>query len=60
MPDDVAEFLYSKPEGPSKFATILSDTARELVAMERYERRALSRRKFAIRALDEARRRKAC
>ncbi len=59
MPDDVVQ-LCSKPEGPPKFATILSDMARELIAMERYERRALSRRKFAIRALDAARRREAC
>jgi len=56
MPDDVMEFLSSKPEGPYKFVTILSDKARQLPALDRYERRALSRRKFAIRAFDAARR----
>jgi hypothetical protein len=54
MPDDVMEFLNSRPEGPQKFATILSDKARQLLAMDRYERRALSRRKYAIRAFDAA------
>jgi len=47
--------LGTKPEGPEKFATILSDMGRRLAAMDRYERRALSRRKFAIRAFDAAR-----
>ena len=47
--------LQTKPEGPEKFAMILSDMARRLAAMDRYERRALSRRKFAIRAFDAAR-----
>jgi hypothetical protein len=56
MPDDVVKFLNSKPEGPYKFATILADKARQLLALDRYERRALSRRKFAIRAFDAARR----
>jgi hypothetical protein len=58
MPDAVMEFLNSKPEGPYKFAMILADKARQLLALDRYERRALSRRKFAIRAFDVASRRK--
>ena len=54
MPDEVMEFLQSKPEGPYKFATILADKTRQLLALDRYERRALSRRKFAIRDFDAA------
>jgi hypothetical protein len=54
MPYDVVEFLDSKPRGPLKLAVILSDKARRLLAIDRYERRALSRRKFAIRAYDES------
>ena len=54
MPDEVMEFLNSKPEGSYKFATILADKTRQLFALDRYERRALSRRKFAIRAFDVA------
>ena len=57
MPDNVMEFLSSKPEGPIKFATILADKALRLLALDRYERRAQSRRKFAIRAFDAAGRR---
>ena len=53
MPYEVVEFLYSKPEGPFKLAMIMSDKARHLRAFDRYERRALSRRKFAILAYDE-------
>ena len=48
--------LNSTPQGPHKFATILSQEAKQLLAMDRYERRALSRRKSAIRAFDETRR----
>jgi hypothetical protein len=48
------KFLTSTPQGPHKLALILSQEAKRLLAMDRYERRALSRRKFAIRAFDAA------
>jgi hypothetical protein len=56
---EALEFATSNPslEGQDKLATILLEEAKELLAMDRYERRALSRRKFAVRAFDEARRR---
>jgi hypothetical protein len=47
--------LPATPQGPSKFATIVSDHFRQLAAIDRYERRALSRRKFAIREFDSGR-----
>ena len=52
----LAKYLTTAPEGPHKLATILSQEVRQLSLMDRYERRALSRRKFAIRAFDLARR----
>ena len=55
VPDHIIRILEWKPKGPLKFATILSDMTRKLSAMDRYERRTLSRRKFAIRAFDAAR-----
>ena len=54
---ETLKFVTSTPQGPHKLATILSGEAKKLLAMDRYERRALSRRKFAIRAFDEARQR---
>jgi hypothetical protein len=47
------------PDGPAKFALVLSQETKALLAMDRYERAALLRRKRAIEALDEARRHRA-
>ena len=56
LPAFIEKYLTTTPEGPAKLAAILSEETKQLLAMDRYERRALSRRKFAIRAFDQARR----
>jgi hypothetical protein len=50
--ENLVAFLNSTPQGPRKSATILSQQAKQLLAMDRYERRA----KSVIRAFDETRR----
>jgi hypothetical protein len=55
MPDNMMAFLSAKPQGPYKFASILADKTRQLLVLDRYERRALSRRKRAMEDFDAAR-----
>ena len=54
LPSVAVKFVTTTPQGPEKFALILSQE-HTFRSLDRYERRALSRRKFAIRKLDEAR-----
>jgi hypothetical protein len=55
IPEHELRFVRSTPERPQKFTTIMNEFAKQLAALDRYERRALARRKFAIRAFDAAR-----
>jgi len=54
--DAVMNVVESTPQDSAKFAAILSNEDKKLLSLDRYERRALSRRRFAIRALDMAQR----
>ena len=55
-PGMYAPFMPRPLDGPEKLAAIFDDKAHELERLDRYERRALSRRKFAIRDFDAAKR----
>jgi hypothetical protein len=54
--EEIEGMIYPSPlDGDEKLAAIVEDRASELAAFERYERRALSRRKSAIRSFDARR-----
>jgi hypothetical protein len=59
MPPESAMYvnwvMTYKPEGFEKLTLIVSDLTKRLIAIDRYEKRAMSRRKFAIRELDARR-----
>ena len=53
---DLLEYRIGKfPEGSEKLALILKKEAKRLAAFDRYEKRALARRKRAVQALDKIR-----
>jgi hypothetical protein len=56
-PSNAAKLESTKADPPPQDDTALCEAAHQLHAIHRYERRALSRRKFAIRMFDAARRR---
>src|SRR5262249_1487555 len=52
----LTRFLTPLPQCPEKFAVILSQETKRLLTLDRYERRTLFRRRIAIQAFDEAKR----
>jgi hypothetical protein len=51
--DDIEPLIELKAlKDDEKFATVVEDRIRELATLDRCERRAISKRKFAIRAFD--------
>jgi hypothetical protein len=54
VPDDMRKAAFGRPQGALKFALVVADLAAQLARFDRYERRALSRRKAAVRAFDAA------
>jgi hypothetical protein len=53
--DDLEPLIDLKPlKDEKRFPTIVEDRIRELAALDHYERRAISKRKSAIRAFDSA------
>jgi len=55
VPDDMRKAAFGRPQGALKFALILADLADRLAKLDRYERRALSRRKAAVQEFDATR-----